>query len=211
LVFDHTPSIRSFEIPQEMTTMRDGLRWPNRGMLAWMNSFGGDVEIKASKHSCSLEFKTAEQYMAFRFKFDPDVANGLMTFKHFAILEKYWLETAAERAWLSGPRISPVHYQLTYRRTISGPVLWWSLGPELGECRTNTWTMHGIDEMKVHYRCFIGEKRSYYTDVTIILEMINELRTIWVDAPVMLCIPNELSVDKINVTDQDPLFVKLMS
>jgi hypothetical protein len=188
--------------------MQDGLRWPARGIISWLSKFGIGVDIKASKHSCVLEFNTAEQYMAFRFKFDSEVVNGMIWFKHFAISEKEWLESAAERAWLSHPRISPVHYQLHY---CDGKADYWRFrGPEMSEHHENKWSMARMDDLRIFRKCFIGGQKGFVREVTTALEIISELRTIWVDAPVMLQVPNEKSFHLVNITDQDPLFVTLM-
>lgn len=206
--YTHHPQPRSFEVPSEMTVIRDGLRWPSRGIISWLSTFGSNVDIKASNHSCILEFNTAEQYMAFRFKFDLNVVNGTMWFKHFAISEKEWLNSAAERAWLTGPRISPVHYQLAY---YGGKQDYWRFrGPEKCDHYDSKWSMSRMDDMRIFRECFIGAQRDFVRNVSTALEIINELRTIWVDAPVMMHVPNEKSFDLVNITDQDPLFVTLM-
>ena len=210
MVFNYIPQPRPFEVPQEMTVMRDGLCWPTRGIISWLSTFGSNVEIKASKHSCVLEFNTAEQYMAFRFKFDPTVINGTMWLKHFSITEKEWLDSAAERAWLSGPRIMPVHYQLVYYGDKYD--YWRYKGPELSDHYDNKWTMTRMDDMRIFRNSFIGGHRDFVRNVVTVLEIINDLRTIWVDAPVMLQVPNGTGrgFDLVNITDQDPLFVSLI-
>lgn len=207
MVFSHNPQPRSFEIPSTLTVMQDGLRWPTRGVISWLSTFGSNVEIKASKHSCVLEFNTSEQYMAFRFKFDPSVVNGVMKLKHFAISEKEWLATAEERAWLSGERTPALFYSLTYR---PGPKHWVITGPGMSEHYENKWTTQLMVQMLVVKNFFIGGSRHFVDTVETAMEILDEMRVIWVKAPVMLKVPNEKSFELIDITDQDPLFVALM-
>lgn len=206
--FTHHPQPRSFALPNEMTVMKDGLRWPNRGIISWLSLNGSNVDIDATKHSCTLMFLTSEQLMAFRFKFDTTIIKNTMWLKHFALSESEWLSTAAERAWLSDSRrISPVHYVLRYNATRDH---WLIGGPELSLHHVGRWTMNSMDNLSVFRKHFIGGQRNYVRDVTTAMEIINEMRLIWVNAPVMLHRPNEKSFDVVDITDQDPLFVALM-
>lgn len=207
MVFSHNPQPRSFELPSWQTVMQDGLRWPTRGIISWLSTFGSGVEINPTKSTCSLAFSTSEQYMAFRFKFDPNVVNGVMKLKHFTISEGDWLQTAPERAWLSGERKPAIFYSLTYR---PGPKHWIITGPGMSEHYENKWTTQLMVQMEVVKNFFTGQSRHFVDTVEAAMEILDEMRMIWVNAPVMLKVPNEKSFELIDITDQDPLFVALM-
>ena len=207
MVFSHIPQPRSFELPNTLTVMTDGLRWPTRGIISWLSLHGSGVDIRPTKQSCSLAFNTSEQYMAFRFKFDPDVVNGIMKLKHFTIWESAWLATAEERAWLSGERKPALFYVLSYR---PGPQHWIISGPGMSEHYENKWTTQLMVQMNIVKNFFTGGSRHFVDTVETAMEILDEMRVIWVNAPVMLKVPNEKSFELIDITDQDPLFVALI-
>jgi hypothetical protein len=188
--------------------MRDGVRWPNRGIIAWMNTHGVGVEIASTENSCSLVIPTSEQLMAFRFKFENNRnTDKRLRLKHFAITEQEWANSAPERSLLSASREISVFYSLRFRTDHNR---WYIAGPTMSKHHVDKWTLTNLNVMDVVKKNFIGDNSFGTNDVTTALEIINELRLIWVNAPVMLRTQKERSLDLINITDQDPLFVALM-
>lgn len=200
----NNPQLKSLVLPETLTIMSDGVRVPARGVRFWMTLFGAGVTMLTSRDSCSLIFPTSEQLMSFKFKYGINVEKGKMLFKHFAISEKAYSATSKERSdlvQLQTPHFKLVHYAKHNYFQIYGPTM----------CKVflGKWTQVSFKELPP-VENYVGSEKVYFRNIEEALEIIREMRIIWLNAPIKLLRMEEDDAELMDITDADPIFVKLM-
>lgn len=201
----NNPQPKSLTLPDNLTVMTDGKRMPNRGIRFWLMRHGDGVLQLNSKYHCELLFQTSEQLMSFKFKFSVNVVEDRMIFKHF-ILDKVSYEMKAKtRSWLSTQTGNDVYYLMQYHLNTKSYSL---LGPDLHPVNDE---LHFTSFCNIKFGGhFTGNDRWQLTNVERLVEMVNEMRVFWVNAPLKLAVQNDSDYTVLDVTDQDPLFIALM-
>jgi hypothetical protein len=200
------PQLRSIVLPETLTVISDGLRVPTRGVRFWISVFGSGISQLNSKEKCALIFETSEQMMAFKFKFSINVVNGKMRFKHFSISEAVYKNSSAERAFLSSNKLQTVHYKLVFDardRVFS------IYGPEKSKEFEGKWSQRMFRDLPPGDG-YTGGLIYHIHSLKEALEILHELRIIWVGAPIKLLRLREDEDEMFDITDQDEVFVALM-